>query len=219
MLKYKINLNFDSFLKEIKLKKQYIEFLQKKVNNIKNIQKINYKNLNSSLFLPLKSKKKIDNYIMYIVDITFSPTNSLLHITDYQGNLLYYYSAGLLGYKGKKKKTRFIVFKNFYKILLKQFSFLLKKPIALHLKDTGWNKFWIVQKLKKKFFIKVIKTFNSHSYNGCRKKKIRRKKFKTKKKIMKKWLSGLKRQTVNLLSILIIGSNPIFFKIKKYFLF
>ena len=31
---------------------------------------------------------------------------------------------------------------------------------------------------------------------------------------MKKWLSGLKRQTVNLLGIPIVGSNPTFFIVK-----
>ena len=34
--------------------------------------------------------------------------------------------------------------------------------------------------------------------------------------ITKKWLSGLKRQTVNLLSFLIVGSNPAFFSFSKY---
>ncbi len=41
-------------------------------------------------------------------------------------------------------------------------------------------------------------------------------KFVFRLEITKKWLSGLKRQTVNLLSFLIVGSNPAFFSFSKY---
>ena len=34
---------------------------------------------------------------------------------------------------------------------------------------------------------------------------------------MKKWLSGLRRQTVNLLGIPVTGSNPVFFNFDKGF--
>jgi hypothetical protein len=58
----------------------------------------------------------------------------------------------------------------------------------------------------------MLKILIQYPYNGCRKKKFEEKNLKIKNKYMKKWLSGLRRQTVNLLSFLIVGSNPIFFK-------
>ena len=47
------------------------------------------------------------------------------------------------------------------------------------LKNVDSNIFWFLKKLKKKLFITVVKHFNLYPYNGCRKKKIRRKKFKS----------------------------------------
>lgn len=46
------------------------------------------------------------------------------------------------------------------------------------------------------------------------KKKLKEKKLKNESKIKKKWLSGLRRQTVNLLNLFIKGSNPFFFNIE-----
>ena len=53
-------------------------------------------------------------------------------------------------------------------------------PLAIHFKNVDFNMFRFLKKLKKKFFITVVKRFDQYSYNGCRTKKIRRKKFKNK---------------------------------------
>ena len=47
-----------------------------------------------------------------------------------------------------------------------------------------------MKKLKKKFFIKVVRSFNLYPHNGCRKKKVRRKKFKKKHEEMAEWFKA-----------------------------
>ena len=176
---YKLNNNLNEFFKYLKLKKQYIKECQGVLLNLNNIKEKNYRYLNSTFFNTNKLLKYgNDNLVFYIIDISFSKTNTLLHVTDFSGNLKFFCSAGLFKYTGKRKKARFQVFKNFYNILLSKLTFLKRKPTALHLKNVGNAKFWIIKKLKKKIYIKVIRNFNLYPHNGCRKKKVRRKKFK-----------------------------------------
>jgi ribosomal protein S11 len=189
-------LNLNKFLSGIKLKKQYIEKLKNKISELNGVSKVNPKDLESVVSTKNYSLTKSDYLVMYIIDISFSETNTLLHVTDFAGNLEFFCSAGSLNYKGKQKKLRFFVFRDLFRILVSKLTFLKGKPVALHLKNVGSNKFWIIKKLKTKFFIKVVRNYNLYPFNGCRKKKMRRKKFKKKKE---KWLSGLKRQIVNLL--------------------
>ncbi len=166
---YKID-SFNKFFKDAKLKKKYMKELN---NMILNINKYKSNTVTGS-YKPVK----------VIIDISFKQTNTLLNIMDFSGNLKFFRSAGLLKYKGKRKKSRFKIVNNFYKILLSKFKFsrFIKKPlIALHLKNTGRATYWIRKRFKKKFNIRIFKSFNLYPYNGCRKKKVPRKKFKKKK--------------------------------------
>lgn len=171
MQNYKLN----KFFQNIFFKKQYINKLKNKISDLNNLKKSsisllnqNYKNANQS------------DTIKYIVDITFSKTNTLLHVMDFSGNLKFFCSAGDLEYKGKNKLSRWVILKHFFKILVLKLAFLKNQPIALHLKNVKVDKFWILKKFQKKIFIKTIKVFKSYSYNGCRNKKIRRKKIRKK---------------------------------------
>lgn len=145
--------------------------------------KENFRNLNFKLNSNTNEYRSIqqnEHIVTYIINISFLMTNTFLHLMNSNGNLLFFCSAGSLNYKGKQKKLRFLVFQSLFHILVSKFKFLVKKPIALHFKNVDSNKLWIMKKLNKKFFIKAVKSFNLHPYNGCRKKKIRRKKFKVK---------------------------------------
>ena len=133
---------------------------------------------------------KHDHLIMYIIDISFSKSNTFLHVLDFAGNLKFFCSAGSFNYSGKSKKSRLNVLKEFYRILLLKLKFLKGKPMALHLKNVGSYKFRIIKKLKKKFFIKIIRNFNLYPHNGCRKKKVRRKKIKKKKEEVAEWFKA-----------------------------
>ena len=176
---YNYKLNLVKFFKEIKLKKQYIKQLKNKVILLKSLKDKNYKKLNSILFFYGDYKKlyKEDFLVTYIIDITFSKSNTFIHVMDFSGHLKFFSSAGYLQYKGKGKKSRSTILRDMYKILKLKLKFLKDQPVALHLKNVGSAKFWIIKLFKKKFFIKVVRSFNTYPYNGCRKKKIRRKKF------------------------------------------
>lgn len=175
-----IKLNLNNFFSNIKLKKQYIKKLQDKIILLNNIKEKNYKLLGSKLFATKKSAE--ENYLVsYVVDITFSQTNTLLHVIDPLGNLKFFCSAGSLNFKGKAKRSRFIVFRKMYSILISKLKFLKGQPLGVHFKNVGSSKLWMLKKLKKKFFIRVVRNFSLYSYNGCRKSKMRRKKFKKKK--------------------------------------
>jgi len=168
----------DKFLTDVKLKKQYINKLQSKASVLRNIIKNkSYKNFSSILFSNNEFTFYKDSLILYIVDVTFARTNTLLHIMDFSGKLKFYSSAGLVKYSGKSKKARFSVFRDLYRFLFTKLKGLGSKPIALHLRNVGSHKFWIIEKLKKKLYIKSIRSFNSYPFNGCRKKKVKRKKF------------------------------------------
>lgn len=175
MYSYKTRIDFNNFLKNIQLKKQFMKSINLKREKLKMLKHKDIdkkKNINDFI---------IDNTVMYIIDITFLKTNTILNVMDFDGTLQHFYSAGNVGFKGKSKKTRLIVFKQFYKILVNELKFLRKVPVALHLKNVGSNKFWILKVLKRKFYIKVVRTFNVYPHNGCRKPKARRKKTRTKR--------------------------------------
>jgi ribosomal protein S11 len=175
-----LKLNLNKFFKSISLKKRYLQSLRKKTIALNKLKQKNYKLVNSKLLQNKHLNSLNDNIIMYIIDVTFSRSNTFLHIMDASGKLKFYCSAGHLEYKGKSKKDHFDVFKSMYHIIVTKLKFLKNKPVALHLKNVGFRRFWIIKKLKKKIFIKIIRVFNCFPFNGCRKKKIRRTKFKKK---------------------------------------
>lgn len=176
--KYKVNFDLNKFLKNIKFKKQYVKDLKTKISSLDTIRKTNYKLVHTELLSSGVGSFKDDNLVTYIININFSRSNTFIQILDFSGKLKFFYSSGSFNYSGKSKKARYIVFRDFYRVLVSKLKFLKGKPIALHLKNVGYNKLWIIKKLRKKFFIKSIKNFTSYPHNGCRKRKMRRKKFK-----------------------------------------
>ena len=171
-----INLNLNNFLKDFSSKKQYIKKLKSHANSLSLIKQQNYRLLDNQFSSVQLKGLFTDHIVMYIIDITFSRSNTFLHVMDSAGHLKFFASAGHFKHKGKNKKFRFNVLKNIYRVLVTRLDYLKGKPIALHLKNVGFNKFWIIKKLKTKFFIKTIKSFTLFPFNGCRNKKVRRKK-------------------------------------------
>ena len=157
--------------------KFYVKNLFNQINQLEQVKKENDKSLSKK---NINDSLKKDLTIYYILNISFLKTNTTVHFSDMKGNVKFFYSAGNLNLKGKQKIKRKTVIGQLIKVLFKKISFLKKKPIALHLNNVKFYKRTITKQLKKVFFIKVIKSFNLISYNGCRKKKIRRKKFNKK---------------------------------------
>lgn len=171
---FESNLKLNELLINIKLKKQYINRLQNQIVKLK-IKTLPPKLKNFSLI-----KKKESYLIKYVVSITFTKSNTLLHVSDFSGKLKLFLSAGSINYLGKNKKNRNSVLRDFFRILAEKGRFLKNQPIALHFKNVGSFKFKILKALKKKFLVLIVKNFNSYPYNGCRVKKIRRKKIRKK---------------------------------------
>lgn len=167
--------NLNNLFKNFSIKKQYIKKLKKQSSLLSSALRNNYRSINPKLFKPIDLNSINDHVILYIIDITFTRSNTLLHIMDSAGKLKFYSSAGHLEHKGKNKKFRANVLKSFYRVLITKLKFLKDKPVALHLKNVGFSKFSIIKKLKTKFFIKTVKVFNLFPFNGCRSKKVRRK--------------------------------------------
>ena len=163
------------FFKTIFSKKQYLIKLN---NKFLEQQKYN-KMLNLQLFKKLQIQKTITE-ISYILDFSFSKKNIMLHVLDCFGSTKFFTSANLLNIKKKKNLLKFnVIIKKFYKILLAKSIMLKWSPIAIHLKNKNiyFKISWILKKLHTKFFIIILKCFYYHSFNGCRIKKLKRKKF------------------------------------------
>ena len=171
-------LNLNQFLAFIHLKKQHLKNIKPVATFVKTIDSKKIDSL-SSLNPTILTKEA--ELVAYIVDIKFSRSNTLLHVMDFTGKLKAFYSAGSVGYSGKNKKSRYAVFRDLHRILTSNLLFLKGKPISLHLTNARTSRFWIIKKMKKRFFVVSTKVFNSYPHNGCRKRKVRRKKFKKKR--------------------------------------
>jgi ribosomal protein S11 len=164
------NLNINSFLKNIKSNKNFVTKLKSQQVEINsNHDHTRFKN---SVFS-----------VAYIVYVVQNKTSLAMHITNSEGNLIYSATPHSAGFSGKaKQRAQASIVKKFLSVLLtsNQVAFLKSKPIALHLTNIGFIKQWLIKKLKKTFFIESVRIFTTVPFNGCRKKKLRRKKIKKK---------------------------------------
>jgi ribosomal protein S11 len=160
--------NFNTFLKNIKLNKNYIDKLKSQ------IVELNYN------YETTKFNKSFPN-VTYIVYIIQNRTNLVMHVANSRGNLMYSTNAYAAGFFGKaKQRAQSSIIKKFLQVLTTstQLVFLKNKPVALHLTNIGFIKQWVVKKLKNFFFLESVRIFTLVPFNGCRKKKLRRKKIK-----------------------------------------
>ena len=130
------------------------------------------------------SKKKIYNFkklVNIIVGISVYKNNVVVFVSDIKGKLLYFNTSGLLKLDTKKKKID-IIFKLLVKLLREEKFFTSGNSVALHLKNTNQKisisiiKFLCNNLTHKN--IQIIKIKNNNPHNGCRPKKVRRKKFR-----------------------------------------
>ena len=163
----------------LKKEKFYVKNLLNQVTYLKKFKENDSKNLSAQEFFISDTKETNlqDFVVAYIISISFLKANTAIHISDTQGNLKLFYSAGTVDLSGKQKKKRRVAVSKLISLILKKATFLGQKPIALHLNNVNFYKNLIVRKLKRNLYIKIIKILNQTPYNGCRKKKLRRKKY------------------------------------------
>ena len=157
----------------------YVKNLQDQIDSLKKLKEQNYKKLSVAEFAKSKQEASIeqDLIVMYIINVSFSKANTTIHVSDIKGNVKLFYSAGSVGLTGKQKRKRRIAIVKLISLVMKKASFISNKPVAVHLNNVNFYQNLIVNKLKQTFFIKIIKSFNQTPYNGCRKPKMRRKKY------------------------------------------
>ena len=171
----KLKLETSSLEKE----KFYVKNLLNQITYLKRLKENDSRNLSEKEFvIPNTRKTNLQDFtIAYIINVSFLKANTTIHVSDIQGNLKLFYSAGSVELSGKQKRRRRIAISKLISLVLKKATFLGQNPIALHLNNVNFYKNLIVGKLKRNLYIKIIKILNQTPYNGCRKKKLRRKKY------------------------------------------
>ena len=126
-----------------------------------------------------------ENLLSYIININFSLTNTLINITDANGNTKKSFSAGYVKLTKKQKRVQPLAVVKIINFLLFKSQFLKHKFVALHFKNVRvYYQKLIIKWLSDKMFIKSIQTFNFLPHNGCRPKKLRRFKRRTKRLVL-----------------------------------
>ena len=117
------------------------------------------------------SKRKIEAGKIFIYS---SYNNTMMSLTDMQGNLVFQTSAGALGFKGTKKSTPFAASKVVDALIHAATSRGLKKA-EIYIKGVGSGRESALRSLATKGFdIVSIKDVTPVPFNGPRPKKVRR---------------------------------------------
>ena len=145
----------------------------KKQNKLKKIHKI--KNLTC-----LKRIKQ--NPINYVLTLNISQTNTLINLSSPDGKPLISLSGGSINLKKRQKKLQPLALINLLKSLILIANFTKDKYIAIHFKNVkSYYESLVIDLLKKVILIKSIKSSNLQPHNGCRPKKLKKFKRRTKK--------------------------------------
>jgi small subunit ribosomal protein S11 len=118
-----------------------------------------------------KNKKKIFSGIIHIHS-TFN--NTLITITDLNGNTLVWASAGSLGFRGTRKKTPYAAQLAIEKVLFETQIFSLRK-VEIRVKGEGAGRETTLRSIEKtNLEITGISDITPTTHNGCRPPKRRR---------------------------------------------
>jgi hypothetical protein len=127
-----------------------------------------------------------------IITIIFTYSNISIYLFDVKKNIkLLVNGNNFTRSKKLTKHTIVSVFNNFI-LLSKKYSNI--SVIGLHIKGLKKNRKFIKNRLKKHFYIQLVLFFTNHPYNGCRLKKVKRKKNFTKRLKFFNFLSKKRRE-------------------------
>lgn len=164
-------------------KQIYTRKLIKSILLLKRLKNLKIKKNNKFSF---KHKKPKQNLIMSIINVVVSPTNTFVNVVDLKGKVLISISAGSLNLTKFQKKTQPMALLSIFKILLLKAKFLQNSPVALHFKNVKrFHESFFINLLKKKLFIQSFQSYNLTPHNGCRPKKIKKIKIRTKRMVLK----------------------------------
>lgn len=121
--------------------------------------------------------------ISYVINVNLSLTNTLINVSDIKGNPKFFYSAGMFNLQKTQKVRQPKAIITILKSLLVKIKVFRTKPVALHFNNLFFNhQSYVYKKLKRKIFIKLVTSYNYHPHNGCRLRKKKRIKIRTRTK-------------------------------------
>ena len=175
LLQIKNNIKKDrSLLSQICNAKKVNERLKRKQTTIQSFQNTK-KLIKTNFFYNLNTLE----IIKYIVGISFLKKNTIIYITDIRGRLKHYCSAGFIKLNKKQKIKIPLVLMKLTKVILAKVPNLKKIPVAIHLNNISKQlQFFFEPIFKTQFFIIQLASFKTFPHNGCRPKKLKRKKRK-----------------------------------------
>lgn len=165
-----------------KYKKQNSLSIYYKLVSIMSNQKQTYSNVYEKVITfvtdPTKLlEKKVKT--QYILKIIFSKSNIMVNVTDVKGLTLMKETIGNLKQFQGSQKTKKIALNLLLRKLKFRFRELKNTAMALQLQGSNRNKIKWSKKVINYFNITKIFSENVHPFNGCKYKKIKRKKFKS----------------------------------------
>jgi ribosomal protein S11 len=126
---------------------------------------------------------KNQKLVSYIISINLLSTNTLVNVNNINGNPKLFYSAGMLNLQKKQKIRQPKAIITILRALLLKLKIYKTKPVAVHFNNLYFSyQSYIFKKLKQKTFTKLVVTYNCSSHNGCRLKKKKRIKIRTRSK-------------------------------------
>lgn len=164
---------------------------QSLINRIYNYKKLSKKIKSSKLIAESFTKVKVLimadffcnlntlNLIKYVLGISFLKRNITIYIGDANGRLNYNCSAGLIKLSKKQKIKIPLVLMRLTKIVAAKLPNVADSTTALHLNNVPKSlQLFFEPVFKTQFFIIQLNNFRVFPHNGCRPKKLKRKKRK-----------------------------------------
>lgn len=159
-----------------------IENIKSSLSITKQQGSVNFKKEYKKFFGFKKTHFKGAMFVNYIVGITVLPKSVVFYVSDIKKKLLFSVTSGQLGLKGRQKKRKPTVFIQLLRHFLKQqlCNSVTNKPVAIHFKNVDHSSIKTLTAFltKNNFVIAVIKNFDNVPHNGCRPRKVKRKKRK-----------------------------------------
>jgi ribosomal protein S11 len=118
--------------------------------------------------------------LSYVININLSLTNTFINVNNVNGNPKLFYSAGMFNLQKKQKTRQPKAIITILRALLLKSKLFKTKPVAIHFNNLFFNhQSYIFKKLKQKIFAKLVTSYLYKAHNGCRLKKKKRIKIRT----------------------------------------
>jgi ribosomal protein S11 len=130
---------FNNLTNKLKLETSLLEkekfYVKNLLNQITYLKKFKENNSKKYFLSSTKGANLQDFMIVYIINISFLKANTVINISDTQGNLKLFYSAGAVELSGKQKKKRRIAVSKLISLVLKKTTFFGSKPTCIAFKQ------------------------------------------------------------------------------------